>query len=133
MEPQISHAPPPVEMPTHATIEKRRHERQRLEVEVDFSDDTNLYTGLTQDISTGGLFVATWALRPLGALVDLRFQLPNDHVVEVTGEVRWRREPRFVNDGTTPGMGIAFLELSGDDRAALEEFMRTVAPIYHDE
>ena len=41
----------------------RAAERFDLEVKVDLESDHNFYTGLTQNISAGGLFIATHHLR----------------------------------------------------------------------
>ena len=41
----------------------RAAERFDLEVKVDLESDHNFYTGLTQNISSGGVFIATHHLR----------------------------------------------------------------------
>ena len=54
----------------------RAAERFDLEVKVDLESDHNFYTGLTQNISSGGLFIATNALRKIGDRITLKFSLP---------------------------------------------------------
>ena len=63
----------------------RASERFDLEVKVDLESDHNFYTGLTQNISAGGLFIATHHLRRIGDRITLKFQLPGtDQSVTVT-------------------------------------------------
>ena len=54
----------------------RASERFDLEVQVDLESDHNFYTGLTQNISAGGLFIATNVLRRIGDRITLKFSLP---------------------------------------------------------
>ena len=51
-------------------------ERFDLEVKVDLESDHNFYTGLTQNISAGGLFIATHQLRRIGDYIKVSFSLP---------------------------------------------------------
>src|SRR5690606_20171164 len=46
-----------------------------------------LYTGFTEDVSEGGVFVTTYRLAPVGTRVDLELSLPNGHVVRTGAEV----------------------------------------------
>ena len=71
----------------------RAAERFDLEVKVDLESDHNFYTGLTQNISSGGLFIATSAIRKIGDRITLQFSLPGTpDLVSVETEVRWIRE-----------------------------------------
>ena len=54
----------------------RAAERFDLEVTVDLESDHNFYTGLTQNISSGGVFIATHHLRKIGDRITLKFTLP---------------------------------------------------------
>ncbi len=54
----------------------RAAERFDLEVTVDLESDHNFYTGLTQNISSGGVFIATHHLRRIGDRITLKFTLP---------------------------------------------------------
>jgi uncharacterized protein (TIGR02266 family) len=109
-----------------------------LELEVGFETDSNFYTGLTQDISTGGLFVATHSLRRVGEKLMLKFTLPGQPApVVVQGEVRWLRESsslhRSAHDGAPIGMGIKFHNLTAQARLSIVTFLRTRDSIYYDD
>src|SRR5579862_3686839 len=89
----------------------RAAERFDLEVKVDLESDHNFYTGLTQNISSGGLFIATNVIRKIGDRITLKFSLPGTgEMVSVETEVRWIRENSALHkvEGAT-GMGVRFV------------------------
>jgi uncharacterized protein (TIGR02266 family) len=110
--------------------ECRHAERLGCEFEVEFLDDTHLISGLTQDISQGGLFVATYHSLPLGSVISLALELPGGRV-EVQGEVRWARDECEAL-AQRPGFAVAFTQLSPEALAALTEFCRSRPPHYYD-
>src|SRR5947207_2911002 len=72
-------------------VEQRAHHRAELQVEVTFSSDSHFFVGLTNDISTGGVFVSTYRPLEIGQQVQLDFALP-EGTIQVKGTVRWRRD-----------------------------------------
>jgi len=118
--------------PRAAAAERRKYERANMEVGVGVYSESNFYTGFTADISAGGLFVATYDLRPIGSVVNLEFTLPDGHEVKVAGEVRWVKDPIDGSSDGSPGMGVKFDELSADDLRAIEEFVSNREPLFHE-
>jgi len=112
-----------------SSIERRRRARIGCEFEVEFLGDSHLIAGLTQDISQGGVFIATYQVLPLGAVVSLGLELPSGRVV-VQGVVRWRRDE--VDGDGRPGLGIQFIDLHPDTVAVLTEFCRANPARYYD-
>lgn len=110
--------------------ERRQVARLGSEFEVEFLDDTHLISGLTQDISQGGLFVATYQSLPLGSLITLALELPGGRI-EVQGEVRWAR-PECEALEQRPGFGVAFTQLSPEALVALTALCRSRPPLYYD-
>ena len=113
----------------------RASERFDLEVKVDLESDHNFYTGLTQNISAGGLFIATHHLRRIGDLITLNFTLPgSDKQIAVETEVRWIRENTALMraDGGT-GMGVRFINLSAEAKAAIDAFLQSRESLYYDD
>lgn len=113
----------------------RASERYDLEVKVDLESDHNFYTGLTQNISAGGLFIATHHLRRIGDRITLKFALPGtDQTVAVETEVRWIRENSSLQrvDGAT-GMGVRFINLSPEAAAAITAFLQSRDSLYYDD
>jgi uncharacterized protein (TIGR02266 family) len=114
----------------------RAAERFDLEVKVDLESDHNFYTGLTQNISSGGVFIATHVLRKIGERITLKFTLPgSEKVLEVETEVRWIRENSALmrtSDGGT-GMGVRFINLSPEASAAINAFVQSRESLYYDD
>jgi uncharacterized protein (TIGR02266 family) len=113
----------------------RASERYDLEVKVDLESDHNFYTGLTQNISAGGLFIATHHLRRIGDRITLKFQMPGtDQTLAVETEVRWIRENSSLQrvDGAT-GMGVRFINLSPEAAAAINQFLQSRDSLYYDD
>ena len=108
--------------------ELRAHPRTILEVEVSFETESHFFAGLTRDISEGGLFLATYRALSVGARVSLSLSLP-DGALDVTGTVRWSRD---ANDGSTPGVGIAFDPLDEAATKRITRFCELRAPLYYD-
>lgn len=118
--------------------ERRSSPRIDLEIEVTLESDSNFYTGLTQDISTGGLFVSTHRLRKIGQHVTIKFNLPGAPTpVVVDCEVRWLREPGPLHDQRAhdqpPGMGLKFLSLSPESRTVITRFLKARDSIFYDD
>jgi uncharacterized protein (TIGR02266 family) len=117
--------------------ERRSNARVDLEVEVGLESETNFYTGLTQDISAGGVFVATHQLRPRGERLVLKFSLPGVGTpFVVDAEVRWIREVTSLtqarHDAPT-GMGLKFVNLPSQAKAVIASFLRQRESIFYDD
>ncbi|MBI5478149.1 MAG: TIGR02266 family protein, partial [Deltaproteobacteria bacterium] len=116
-----------------ATFTQRRaYPRVAVEVEVTFASEHQFYTGLSHDLSEGGLFIATGTRLPPGTLVQLRFAAPGcEAPIETLAEVRWARES--VSGGLPSGLGVRFLELSEAATAAIARFVKEREPyVYSD-
>ncbi len=102
--------------------------RVTLEVDVDLSSDSHFFTGLSGDISEGGLFVSTYRSVDVGSEVDLEFSLPTG-AVQTRGLVRWHRD---ASPYGPPGIGIEFDLLSEQERKIIHAFCVARAPLYYD-
>jgi uncharacterized protein (TIGR02266 family) len=117
--------------PTH----QRQAERHDLEIAVDLESDSNFYTGLTQNISTGGLFIATHQIKRVGDHVRLKFSLPgNPRPIEVDTEVRWIRENSSLHrtDGAS-GMGVRFMNMAPEDAKLIASFLENRDSLFYDD
>lgn len=113
--------------------ERRGNDRFELDVNIGFQSETNFYTGFSGDISDGGIFVATYDVLPQGTAITVSFVLPDGHLVHAQGRVRWIREPLAHDSDLQPGMGVAFEDLSGEDREAIHMFTSIREPLFHDD
>jgi len=130
--------PPPLPIRRDVTtpadiVERRRVPRAFLETEITFESADNFYTGFTEDISEGGLFLTTYDLRPLGTELEVELTLPTGHIVRAVGVVRWVRDPRDEEPDCPPGMGIQFRELPSEDRRAIHEFIEARTPLFYED
>ena len=55
--------------------ERRQHTRVQLQTEIHLTSESNFYTGLSNDISEGGVFVATHQLESVGTELEMEFSL----------------------------------------------------------
>lgn len=113
--------------------QQRRFTRCDVELEVNLDSDSNFYMGLTENISEGGLFVATHRYKPLGTLVTLSFRVPNrPEPITLRGEVRWLRPANGRNE-VHPGMGIQFVDVGPEELAAIRTFIRKREPLFYED
>lgn len=109
---------------------RRVYPRYRVELDVTLHSEHNFFTGFTENLSQGGLFIATHEYLPIGTELDLTFRLPNSREIRTRGRVRWIREYNPENVGAVPGMGVKFLELRPDDLALVSAFFREREPMF---
>jgi type IV pilus assembly protein PilZ len=95
--------------------------------------DHNFYTGLTRDISSGGIFVATGVTYDVGTSVHIKFTLPGGAELSVEAQVRWVRDPRTVKTDGPEGMGLKFINLTPEARGAIAEFLDQRDSIFYDD
>jgi type IV pilus assembly protein PilZ len=122
----------PVPSPTPAGSELRTNDRFEVELAVTLHSESNFYTGLVENLSESGVFVATHQAHPLGTLVDVSLTLPDSREpLWLRGEVRWVRKYRD-SLSEPPGMGIRFIDLAASDEERIGLFLGKRTPIYHE-
>ena len=80
--------------------------RWSLAARLEHDSDDGLWAGLTYDMATGGVFVATVDLPPIGARVDLTLTFADGETVATTGVVRFVRDVELASDGLPAGCGV---------------------------
>jgi uncharacterized protein (TIGR02266 family) len=95
---------------------RRSSPRVALVVPVTYRVGNTIVTGLSLNVSTGGIAVRTTSPLDVDAVVKLRFRMPKGaHDVEATARVAWA--DRRV------GMGLQFTTIDRADQAALETYV----------
>lgn len=113
--------------------DNRRAPRVGVELDVSFQSDHNFYAGFTENMSEGGIFIATHLLKPIGSIVEISIFLPeSEKEVRGKGEVRWLRDHNEANN-VPPGMGIRFVELAPGSLEAINEFLHRRDPLFFDD
>jgi Tfp pilus assembly protein PilZ len=107
------------------SIDRRKHPRVTVSVDVDFESGSNFYSGKARDMSEGGVFVESLVFAPVGTRIELALKLFG-HRYDVPVEVTWIL---YDGVGTVVGFGARFLELRRPVRRAITEFMRARAPM----
>ena len=96
--------------------------------------ENNFYTGLTQDLSGGGIFVSTHQLRPVGEHIKVLLTLPGQgETFEIITEVRWLRDITLSRSTDEPGMGLRFLQMTPRARNAVSDFLTKRESLFFDE
>jgi Tfp pilus assembly protein PilZ len=98
---------------------------------------SNFYRGLANGdvLNSGGLFVATYDLIPIGRQVTLNVSLPGGYEFEAIGVVRWSREvppAASMIPEISPGFGVQFTSLPAAARKLVERYVRNRDPLLHD-
>lgn len=121
-------APPPSD-------EDKRLRTLQLQVEntLDMQSDTQFYTGLSGRIDEGGIFIATFDIKPINSKIAVSFSLPSGEAIVTKGFVRWVREYNPANPDLVPGMGVGFTDLKPEDRKAIERYLEHRAPLFYDD
>ncbi len=113
--------------------QRRSYPRVDAELEIDFASEHTFFSGFSENLSDGGLFVATYNKRKIGERLHVRFTLPGlEHPISATVEVRWLRDYEPHEASSAPGFGASFVDLDEDDREAIHRFLKKRAPIFFD-
>jgi uncharacterized protein (TIGR02266 family) len=112
--------------------ENRAHRRLHVEIEVTLVSESQFYAGLSNNLSEGGVFVATYVTRKIGEKLDLTLTLPDAKPIRTVGEVRW---VRGVSDriDLPAGIGLRFVTLSEEDAKAIVAFLRKRQPLFFED
>jgi len=103
---------------------RRAHRRAPLEIEVSLESENNFYSGITNDISEGGVFVATVAPPPLGSEVVVMLTLGDGVPWQIEATVRWIRDISASCEGCPPGCGLQWTRISGEALAFIARFVK---------
>jgi len=126
-------AAPSADSVAPADCVRREHDRFVVELQVNVLSEHNLYAGLAENLSAGGLFIATHQLQPVGSSIELALRMPDsEEVFQIVGEVRWVRLYNEHSD-TSPGFGVRFTELPPGFAAAVGRFLAQREPLFFDD
>jgi len=106
----------------------------RLEAELGAHSGTNFYKGLSGNdvIDSGGIFIATYQIPPIGQQLSLRVSMPGGYEFEALGIVRWTRDTPDGGDGK-PGFGAQFTQITPEGRQLVYRYVRNREPLFHDD
>lgn len=122
----------PAAAPYDSGRERRTSERRAFEVDIGIQSETNFFTGFSMDISSGGLFVATYDIADVGTEVNVNFSLPNGPMMSLNGTVRWVRDYNETAPDMAPGMGVMFEDLSPAEEDAINTYLASSNPLFYE-
>src|SRR5258708_37902983 len=96
--------------PLSDAAHRREHSRFSVDLDVTVGSDHNFYAGFAENLSAGGVFIATHKLKPVGSKIELTINLLDGVQLQAEGELRWIRVFNEQSD-TPPGMGVSFNDL----------------------
>lgn len=111
-----------------AVPDRRAHRRCGAELAVTLHSKSNFYTGLTENISEGGVFIATDEPHEVGSAIAMTVHLADGaEPLVIIGEVRWVRQcaPR--------GLGVRFTSLTDEGRRRIANFTKRRGPLFYEE
>src|ERR1700749_3884110 len=102
--------------------EQRRATRVPLEVEVTLESDHNFFTGVANNLSEGGIFIATTNPPAVGSEVGFELLLGGERFL-MMGTVRWVRDERAASSGAPAGCGVKWGHLEDGAIEAIHPFI----------
>lgn len=102
--------------------ESRSVIRHLLEIEVQVEHDGVKSVGFTENMSTGGVFVATYLAAKAGSkvVVALTTKSARGEIVRLAGEVRWQRPS---SSERWPGLGVKFDDAGAEHEARMHRLL----------
>jgi uncharacterized protein (TIGR02266 family) len=102
----------------------RVHPRRPIVASVSFESDSNFYTGVTGDISEGGVFIASTTLLPVGTELTILLSLAGEsRPLAIRGVVRWVRDRSACGRDVCSGFGVQFTRISSEALATIARFV----------
>jgi uncharacterized protein (TIGR02266 family) len=123
-----------LQLDEESETETRIAPRSAVYASVDLFSEHNFWSGLTMNMSEGGLFVATHNAVAVGTTLVLHMRLPfEDEPVVTLAQVRWTR-PYSGQDDVPPGLGLQFIDTDAASLAKIKKFVATVRePLFFDD
>jgi uncharacterized protein (TIGR02266 family) len=113
--------------------QRREHPRYSVDLDVSLGSDHNFYAGFAENLSAGGVFIATHVVKPVGERIEISIRLPDREApIEAVGEVRWTREFSETSN-VPPGLGVRFVELKDGALEAIAKFLQAREPLFWDD
>mgnify|MGYP000283013320 CR=1 FL=1 len=142
-----SAVPPSIPMPSSSAnmqsakvdSEKRAPRRDiemslSFEIALDSGSEHNFYTGLTDNISEGGIFIATTQILDIGTQIKFPLALPSMLEPEqVEGVVKWVRREGRADANVPSGIGIQFTQISDSFKARINQYIQSSDTIFYDD
>ena len=112
--------------------EQRRAPRVPLQVEVTLESEHNFFAGVANNVSEGGIFVASAHPPPVGSEVGFELVLGGERFL-VMGVVCWVRDERAASSGAPAGCGVRWVHLEDGALDAIQHFIEVRQTDFYEE
>jgi uncharacterized protein (TIGR02266 family) len=104
--------------------QRRLAQRFQVDLELTLQSESTIWIGHAENVSDGGVFVATKELKPIGTEVEMTLKLPGNMLpVWAVGVVCWIRETSGKADAPL-GMGIQFRLIADEALRRIRDYVR---------
>lgn len=111
-------------MTTDPRERRKEGDRAPVEISVDLSAVGKYFLTRMINISIGGAFVCHENIQPIGTVIKISFQLPNDtKPIIVDAQVCWSYKQAGKSKPSSTGMGVKFLEVTPDHQKKIEDYV----------
>ncbi len=117
---------------TPPPILQRSGSEPLIEVNIGATTASNFFVGFSGEVRHGGVFVATYGVKPKDSVVELFVTLPGGFDFKSLGVVRFVRDPLDLGGNSEPGMGVQLAALSPEHEALIQRFIKKRAPFFYD-
>lgn len=135
--PKVDETPagPRASVPAKKKVSRRRRARvapppAKIAIEVATYGDNNFYAGFDNDVSRGGVFVASLETLPPGHELTVEISLEG-RTIQSRARVDFNRDDNLANADCTPGAGLKLLDLSPADAEVIQRFFEKRQPMFH--
>jgi len=112
--------------------EQRRAPRVPLEVEVSIQSEHNFFTGVANNISEGGVFIATVDPPSVGTEIGFELVLGGERFL-VMAVVCWVRDEHAAKPGVPAGCGVKWLNVEDGMLEAIQRFVEVRDTDFYDD
>lgn len=106
--------------------DQRQFPRSPMMLKVEYSSTNDFFTDYTENISGGGVFIATTSKFDLGQEIDFAISFPGLlDPIQVKGEIKWRRTE--ADEEGPIGIGVQFIMDRSPSREALANLLNHIA------
>lgn len=111
-----------------ANQSKRAAERRDFKVQVQVQHESQLQKFYSKNISSGGIFLQTEDLIPIGNELQLSFSIPGrKQPLKVSAKVVRHHKMQGMDDNFNPtninGIGLSFVNLSSEDQNTIDQYI----------
>lgn len=101
--------------------------RAPVQINVNLASLGPYYLSKLTNISKGGAFIQHPNPHPIGTVMDISFQLPNDfNNIKTKAKVVWKYMQGGANLPNGTGMGIQFIEIEKSDQIRIQEYIKNI-------